>query len=98
MMNRLITFNDYVSMSPKFRECETMMQYKIDGASDACEKLTTHITNNNARGWAFNPYDITQPCPNGGLCYNFTFIENFMNMKNIKNDLGVPADMECYMF
>merc|ERR1712226_225663 len=34
-------------------------------------------------------YDITKPCPDGGLCYNFTYLTNFMNSKRVKTDLGV---------
>lgn len=37
MINRLITFDQYLDLLPKFRQCETMMQYNIKGGSEMCD-------------------------------------------------------------
>lgn len=38
----------------------------------------------------FNCYDITKPCY-GSVCYNWTFLDQFMALRSVKASLGVPT-------
>lgn len=100
LLNKLINFDQYLEMLPAFRQCETMMQYNIDGGRDMCDGLVGQIlagTSNfnmagtNSTGQRFNTYDITKPCL-GDLCYNFTFVTEFLNQRSVLDSLGVPKD------
>lgn len=98
LINKLITFNDYLRMTPAFRSCETMMQYGIKGGREACDALVGEIltgttgafdmAGTNSPVQRFNTYDITKPCY-GELCYNFTFLDEFLNQDIIREALGV---------
>ena len=97
LMNRIIGFSEYLRLLPAFRQCETMMQYDIDGGREMCDGLYGSIVSDsvgfdmagtNSSSQKFNNYDITKPCI-GPLCYNFKHIDDFLNSKAIKADLGV---------
>jgi len=40
---------------------------------------------------SFNPYDISTPCENGSLCYDFSAIGSFLNKETVKEQLGVSG-------
>jgi len=98
--NKLIGFEQYLSMVPKFRQCETMMQYLIEGGREMCDGLVglilsgdanTNLAGSNTAAQRFNTYDITKPCQ-GPLCYNFTFLDEFLNQRAVLDSLDVPKD------
>lgn len=91
LLNRLITFDEYLKLLPKFRQCETMMEYGIEGGKEMSFDLIGQIitgkegqsrTGMNWSGQRFNTYDITKPCL-GSLCYNFTAVNEFLNQRKI---------------
>lgn len=102
LLNRLITFNDYLKLLPQFRQCETMMKYEIKGGREMCDGLYGQIVQEpgsskgmdlssiNPTSQRFNNYDITKPCI-GPLCYNFKFIDDFLNSAAVQADLNLPA-------
>lgn len=99
LMNRLITFNDYLRLLPQFRQCETMMQFGVEGGRAQCDALFGQIITGSSASYdmsntdtsqnKFNCYDITKPCF-GALCYNFSYMDEFLNQEKILKALGVP--------
>ena len=99
LMNDLIGYEEYVTLLLGFRECETMMRFNIDGGQEKCETLYGQIVTNdkqasydqigyNTPNLKFNNYDITKPCL-GPLCYDFGFLDTYMNKQAVKHSLGV---------
>jgi len=39
LQNKLIDWNTYMTMIPKFRACETMMQFGVKGGKEKCDAL-----------------------------------------------------------
>ena len=100
--NKLINYQKYMDLLLGFRECETMMKFNVAGGLQKCQNLYGEIVtwkagnfdqvgSNDYASMKFNNYDITKPCQ-GPLCYNFGFVDTFMNLHKVKNALGVPQD------
>ena len=99
MINKLITFNEYLYLYPAFKECETMMKFNIEGGREKCDGLYGKIVSTNGGSFdmagtssapiRFNNYDITKPCL-GELCYNFTYLDNFFDQEAIKSQIKKP--------
>jgi len=47
-----------------------------------------------------NPYDVRIPCGNSGLCYNFTLVDEYLNLPDVMEALGTTghAWAECDNF
>jgi len=103
-MNNLIDYEKYVTLLLGFRQCETLMKYNIAGGAEKCGNLYGQIVTNdkvanydqlgyNMPNQRFNNYDITKPCL-GPMCYDFGFLDTYMNKQAVKLSLGVSETFE----
>jgi cathepsin A (carboxypeptidase C) len=88
----------YQGMVDSIPACIKMIQ--------ACNNNGSISTCNAAQSWCdikelnpyyntgLNPYDMRIPCVVPGLCYNFTDIDNYLNLQSVQQYLGVNLEWE----
>lgn len=106
--HNLINYETYIQTYLSLRECETMMKFNIKFGTQYCENIYGQIVSfdptkkihysqvgTTTTSQRFNNFDITKPCI-GPLCYDFSYIDRFMNLSSVKMDLGVPKGQVWY--
>ncbi|XP_073156558.1 serine carboxypeptidase-like [Henckelia pumila] len=89
---KLITQSDHESMSNSVNRC--IQAIKLCGADGDSSCVSAYIACNNifnrivSISGGKNYYDIRKNCV-GDLCYDFSNMENFLNLKSVRDDLGV---------
>lgn len=93
---KLITQSDHDSMKSLEAKCETAVKLCGRDGEVSCiaaYSVCNSIFNNIMRiAGNINHYDIRKKCV-GNLCYDFGNLENFLNMKSVRDALGV-GDIE----
>jgi len=94
--NNLISRGVYNEAQRIYTRCEREIgQSNWDAAFTTCSSIVDTVL--SAAG-NINPYDITKPCTVQPLCYNFSLIEQYLNLNTTKKRFGVAANFtwdEC---
>ncbi|KAL0370105.1 UNVERIFIED_CONTAM: Serine carboxypeptidase-like 48 [Sesamum angustifolium] len=89
---KLITKSDYNSMKMSVSRCQQAI--KLCGANGGSSCVAAYMVcnvvfNNIVRiSGGKNYYDIRKECE-GNLCYDFSSVEDFLNLKSVRDALGV---------
>ncbi|EPS70311.1 hypothetical protein M569_04452, partial [Genlisea aurea] len=96
---KLIDHETYDSIEPTASECERQAEACGNGTetscSDAfrtCNTVFSDIVNSAVNG-NINYYDVRKQCE-GSLCYDFSNLDKFLNLKSVKEALGVGQDID----
>ena len=87
----------YNQINAAYPQCEALIQAcnNPNNLNNTDCAKAQEVCNQNVMGPYFNsglnPYDITIPCVVPGLCYNFTFVTQFMNRADVQAALGVQG-------
>ncbi|XP_026440123.1 serine carboxypeptidase-like isoform X2 [Papaver somniferum] len=90
LQNKLIEESDYEEINQRLPECERTIQ-ACEGeveclrAYSTCNSIFNSILN---IAGDINYYDIRKQCE-GSLCYDFSNLEKFLNLKSVRQALGV---------
>ncbi|KAE8732679.1 Serine carboxypeptidase 3 [Hibiscus syriacus] len=88
----IITRSDYVSIKKSVPSCVQSTRSCDSKGGDACEDaydVCTSIFNQiMSIAGDLNYYDIRKKCQ-GDLCYDFSAVETFLNLKSVRDALGV---------
>jgi cathepsin A (carboxypeptidase C) len=86
--NGLIGQVDFDALKLVFAACQNLiLNAPWEVALIECQEGFTQITGNPPK---FNVYDIKLPC-NGPLCYNFSYVDDFLAQKDVIEALGVQG-------
>ncbi|KAG8387675.1 hypothetical protein BUALT_Bualt02G0046000 [Buddleja alternifolia] len=89
---KLITQSEHNSMSKSVSDCEQAI--KLCGADGGSSCVAAYMVCNNifnrivSKSGGKNYYDIRKKCE-GDLCYDFSNMEDFLNLKSVRDALGV---------
>ncbi|CAM8970547.1 unnamed protein product [Rhodiola kirilowii] len=90
--NKLISVSDYKKLNKALPACTKAIKICGTDGSDACMAayvVCTNIFNSIMQiAGGLNYYDIRKQCE-GDLCYDFSNMENFLNLKSVRDSLGV---------
>ncbi|KAK6926716.1 Peptidase S10, serine carboxypeptidase [Dillenia turbinata] len=89
---KLIQQSDYNRLNKLVPECEQAAKQCVPGAEDSCMDsymICAHIFDSllDITG-NINYYDVRKECE-GSLCYDFSGVEDFLNMDSVRQALGV---------
>ncbi|XP_063949828.1 serine carboxypeptidase-like isoform X2 [Daucus carota subsp. sativus] len=94
--NKIISKSDHDSINKLVPECEkdiklcaTVGNQTCLDAFDACTAIFGAILDVAGN---INYYDIRKQCDGGGLCYDFSRVDEFLNLPSVKEALGVHTD------
>jgi cathepsin A (carboxypeptidase C) len=86
--NKLVDQAEYKSLQKGFKLCQNLVKQGLKKVALAqCQSQMLRIVGNPPR---FNLYDIRLPCE-GPLCYDFSFVDNFLDQPKVKKALGVTG-------
>ncbi|KZV47203.1 serine carboxypeptidase-like [Dorcoceras hygrometricum] len=95
--NKLLTQDEYNMLKPAVLQCVEESKLcgpdggiKCEVAYGDCNRLFNQILEKNM---GINVYDIRKMCESGPLCYDYSNMERFLNLKSVKTALGV-GDIE----
>jgi cathepsin A (carboxypeptidase C) len=86
--NRLVDQSTYKSLQKGFALCQSLIKKGLTSvAMLQCQTQVMRIMGNPPK---FNVYDIRLPC-HGPLCYDLSFVDNFLMQDKVKKALGVSG-------
>ncbi|KAK9126607.1 hypothetical protein Scep_015453 [Stephania cephalantha] len=95
LQTKIIDESDHKSISAMFPACnKTIDLCSLKGGNECITAFTvcTSIFNNIISiAGDINYYDIRKKCDEGGLCYDFSNLEKFLNLKSVRDALGVGS-------
>lgn len=87
--NGLIDDKLFNSLTTQFKLCDTLIKAKqYNLALIQCQTQVERITGNPPK---FNVYDIRLPCTYPGLCYDLSFVDDFLEQDSVEGALGVSG-------
>jgi len=87
--NKLVDETEYKSLVSGFDICDSLIKKGLkDVAFVECQTQVTRILGNPPK---FNVYDIRQPCTYPPLCYDLSFVDDFIEQSNVEQLLNVTG-------
>lgn len=87
--NNLVDDDLFDSLTKGFKLCDNLLKLKqYDLALVQCQTQVERITGNPPK---FNVYDIRQPCTYPPLCYDLSFVDDFLEQDAVESAIGVSG-------